>query len=144
MLLFQMHVISGEVFLHLGTQGCQVLTTKPAQLLLKTSPIMFKGSPPLKIAFWSGKIHIFGGVPLVKFAFQGLNITLLGSLQPMDIKNKVAHLATMLARELMGTHTANSERNKTHGNYLILNYRNSCLTERFNIILRIVTSLIDR
>ncbi len=59
------------------------------------------------------KIHIFGDVPLVKLAFQGLNIMLLGSLQPTDIKNKVAHL-TLLARELMSTHTTNSERNKTH------------------------------
>ncbi len=49
--------------------GCQVFATKPAQLLLKTSPIAFRGVSPLK------------------FAFQGLNITLLGSLQPADMKN---------------------------------------------------------
>ncbi len=30
--------------------------------------------------------HFEGGSP-VKFAFQGLNITLLGSLQPADMKN---------------------------------------------------------
>ncbi len=30
--------------------------------------------------------HFEGGAP-VKFAFQGLNITLLGSLQPADMKN---------------------------------------------------------
>ncbi len=29
----------------------------------------------------------FGGVILVTFAFQGLNITLLGSLKPTDMKN---------------------------------------------------------
>ncbi len=29
----------------------------------------------------------FVGVTLVKFAFQGLNITLLGSLEPTDMKN---------------------------------------------------------
>ncbi len=55
------------------TQGCQVFATKPAQLLLKTSP---------KLA----QSHFKGGSP-VKFAFQGLNITLLGSLQPADMKN---------------------------------------------------------
>ncbi len=54
-------------------QGCQVFATKPAQLLLKTSP---------KLA----QSHFEGGFP-VKFAFQGLNITLLGSLQPADMKN---------------------------------------------------------
>ncbi len=52
-----------------GRQGCQVFATKPAQLLLKTSPIAFRGGS------------------LVKFAFRGLNITLLGSLQPADMKN---------------------------------------------------------
>ncbi len=54
-------------------QGCQVFSTKPAQLLLKTSS---------KLA----QSHFEGGSP-VKFAFQGLNITLLGSLQPADMKN---------------------------------------------------------
>ncbi len=54
-------------------QGCQVFATKPAQLLLKTTP---------KLA----QSHFKGGSP-VKFAFQGLNITLLGSLQPADMKN---------------------------------------------------------
>ncbi len=51
--------------------------TKPAQLLLKTSPIAFRGGFP-------------GKVPGSKYsipAFQGLNITLLGSLQPADMKN---------------------------------------------------------
>ncbi len=56
-----------------GLQGWQVFATKPAQLLLKTSP---------KLA----QSHFEGGSP-VKFAFQGLNITLLGSLQPADMKN---------------------------------------------------------
>ncbi len=60
-------------FLFRGCQGCQVFATKFAQLLLKTSP---------KLA----KSHLEGCSP-VKFAFQGLNITLLGSLQPTDMKN---------------------------------------------------------
>ncbi len=92
------------------------------------------------------KIHIFGDVPLVKLAFQGLNIMLLGSLQPTDIKNKVAHL-TLLARELMSTHTTNSERNKTHGKDLNAKpkkKRNSSLTKGFDNIFRIEISLIDR
>ncbi len=54
-------------------QGCQVFATKPAQLLHKTTP---------KLA----QSHFEGGSPL-KFTFQGLNITLLGSLQPADMKN---------------------------------------------------------
>ncbi len=33
------------------------------------------------------KFTFFGEVPHVKFALQGLNITLLGSLQPVDMKN---------------------------------------------------------
>ncbi len=60
-----------------GCQGCQVFATKPAQLLLKTSPIAFRGGFP-------------GKVPGSKYsipAFQGLNITLLGSRQPTDMKN---------------------------------------------------------
>ncbi len=55
-----------------GCQGCQVFPTKPAKLLLKTSQL--------------AQSHFEGGSP-VKFAFQGLNITLLGSLQPADMKN---------------------------------------------------------
>ncbi len=31
--------------------------------------------------------YIFGRVPQVQFIFQGLNITLLESLQPADMKN---------------------------------------------------------
>ncbi len=56
-------------------QGCQVFATKPAQLLLKTI---------LKLS----QSHFEGGSQ-VKFAFQGLNITLLGSLQPTDMKNNL-------------------------------------------------------
>ncbi len=62
-------------------QGCQVFTTKPAQLLLKTSPkrvqSRFEGGPPVKIAFRGVKYTFFGGIPLVRFALQGLNITFL-------------------------------------------------------------------
>ncbi len=90
------------------TQGCQVFTTKPAQLLLKTSPMPFRGCPLVKIVFLGLKYTFFAEVPLVKFALQGLNITLLGALQSADIKTtcgnsvkvaqfhgKVADLATL-------------------------------------------------
>ncbi len=36
--------------LHIPNQGCQVFTTKPTQLLLKTSPIAFRGGFPGKTA----------------------------------------------------------------------------------------------
>ncbi len=65
-------------------QGCQVFTTKHAQLLLKTSPkiaqLRFEGVPLVKIALRGVKYVFFGGVPLVRVSFYGLNITLLGSL----------------------------------------------------------------
>ncbi len=69
-------------------QGCQVFTTKPAQLLLKTSPIVFRGGVPHKNRIPGGKIHVFSA---------GINITLLGSLQPADMKNNAgkADLATL-------------------------------------------------
>ncbi len=38
------------------------------------------------------KFTFFGEVPLVKFAVQGLNITLLGSLRPVDMKNNPRQL----------------------------------------------------
>ncbi len=62
-------------------QGCQVFTTKSAQLLLKTGPKRaqshFEEDPPVKIAFRGVKYTFFGGVPLVRFALQGLNIKFL-------------------------------------------------------------------
>lgn len=39
-----------------NNQGCQVFTTKPAQLL-KTSPMAFLGRSPGKICI--GKVHVF-------------------------------------------------------------------------------------
>ncbi len=36
------------------------------------------------------KIHVFGEVSLVKFTLQGLKSTLLGSLQPVDMKKQPA------------------------------------------------------
>ncbi len=39
-------------------QGCQVFTTKPAQLLLKTSSIASQGVSPGKNRVLVGKIHI--------------------------------------------------------------------------------------
>lgn len=44
---------------------------------LKTSPMAFRGFPG-KNRFPKSKICIFGGVSLIKFAFQGLNIMLVG------------------------------------------------------------------
>ncbi len=58
-------------------QGCQFFTAKPAQLLLKTSPIAFQGGSPGKNRDPGVKYMIFGRVPLVKFTLQGINITLL-------------------------------------------------------------------
>ncbi len=55
-----------------GCQGCQVFATTPPP-----PPIFYS-----KLA----QSHFEGGSP-VKFAFQGLNITLLGSLQTADMKN---------------------------------------------------------
>ncbi len=43
-----------------GQQGCQVFTTKPAQLLLKTNPIAFRGGSPNKICIPGAKYHVFG------------------------------------------------------------------------------------
>ncbi len=40
-------------------QGCQFFTAKPAQLLLKTSSIAFKGGSPGKNRDPGGKIHDF-------------------------------------------------------------------------------------
>ncbi len=51
------------------TRGCQVFTTKPVQLLLKNSPKLAQSR-----------------FEWVKFTFQVLNITLLGSLQPTVMK----------------------------------------------------------
>ncbi len=68
-------------------QGCQVFTTKPAQLLLKTSPIAFRGG---FIAFRGVKCMFNDRNSLVKFTFRGkihIPIMLLGSLQPTDMKN---------------------------------------------------------
>ncbi len=55
-------------------QGCQVLTAKPAQFLLKTSPKLVQSH------FREVKYTFFWAVPLVKVAFHGLNIMLLGLL----------------------------------------------------------------
>ncbi len=41
----------------------------------------------MQIVFRGVKYTFFGGLPQVKVAFQGLNITLLGSPQPADMKN---------------------------------------------------------
>ncbi len=53
--------------------GQIIFTTKPTQLLLKTTPKLaqsrFEGGPPVKIAFREVKYMFFGGVPLVKLAF---------------------------------------------------------------------------
>ncbi len=38
-------------------QGCQVFATKPAQLLLKTSPIAFRGGFPSKVRIHFLKLH---------------------------------------------------------------------------------------
>ncbi len=54
----------------------------PASCYSKRAQWRFEEGPPLKIAFGEVKYKFFGGVPLVKFTFQKLNITLLGSLQP--------------------------------------------------------------
>ncbi len=43
-----------------GFQGCQVFTTKPAQLLLKTSPIAFRGGFPGKVRIPGAKYHVIG------------------------------------------------------------------------------------
>ncbi len=69
-------------------QGCQVFTTNPSQLQLKTMPFAFRGGPPVKIVFWGIKFTFFGRVPQEKFTFQGLNIMLLGSLQPVDMEKQ--------------------------------------------------------
>ncbi len=74
-------------------QGCQVFTTKLTQLLRKTSPKLaqshFEGGLPLKIVFLSIKYLFFWWGSPRKFEFQGLNMTLLGTLQPADIKNNL-------------------------------------------------------
>ncbi len=70
-------------------QGCQVFATKPAQLLLKTSPIAFRGGFPGKNRIPGSKIHIFRRGSSNKICIPGLNITLLGSLQPEDMKNNL-------------------------------------------------------
>ncbi len=41
-------------------QGCQVFATKPAQLLLKTSPIAFRGGFPGKVRIPGAKYHVIG------------------------------------------------------------------------------------
>ncbi len=41
-------------------QGCQVFATKPAQLLLKTSPIAFRGGCPGKVRIPGAKYHVIG------------------------------------------------------------------------------------
>ncbi len=43
-----------------GCQGCQVFATKPAQLLLKTSPIAFRGGFPGKVRIPGAKYHVIG------------------------------------------------------------------------------------
>ncbi len=53
----------------LTVQGCQVKQQNPPNCYSKLAQSHFEGGSP------------------VKFAFQGLNITLLGSLQPADMKN---------------------------------------------------------
>ncbi len=44
--------------------------------------LCIRGVPPVKTRSEGYKIHVFGEVNLVKFALHGLNIMLLGSLQP--------------------------------------------------------------
>ncbi len=41
-------------------QGCQVFATKPAQLLLKTSPIAFREGFPSKVRIPGAKYHVIG------------------------------------------------------------------------------------
>ncbi len=41
-------------------QGCQVFATKPSQLLLKTSPIAFRGGLPGKVRIPGAKHHVIG------------------------------------------------------------------------------------
>ncbi len=53
-----------------------------SKLAPKLAQWRFEGGPPVKIVFRGVKYTFFGRVPLVKFALHGLNITLLGSLQP--------------------------------------------------------------
>ncbi len=50
-----------------------------------------RGSPS-KTPLHVRKIHVFWGGSLVKFALQGINIKLLGSLQPVDMKNNPRQL----------------------------------------------------
>lgn len=66
-------------------RGCNGFTRKPSK------PAQWRfgdlGGQPLKVTFQGVKytfLHARG--PMEKFAFQGLNITLLGSLQPRDMK----------------------------------------------------------
>ncbi len=43
-----------------GCQGCQVFATNPSQLLLKTSPIAFRGGFPGKVRIPGAKYHVIG------------------------------------------------------------------------------------
>ncbi len=58
----------------------------------KTAQSRFEGGPPVKSRSWCVKFTFFGEVSLVKFALQGINITLLGSLQPVDMKKNSLQL----------------------------------------------------
>ncbi len=70
-------------------QGCQVFATKPAQLLLKTSPIPFRGGFPGKNCIPGGKIHVFRRgssskihIPGAKYHFIGVASTRGHEKQP--------------------------------------------------------------
>ncbi len=61
-----------------NNQSCQVFTTKPAQLLLKTSPMAFLGRSPAKNCILGGKVHVFWQGSHGKISIAGAKYHVIG------------------------------------------------------------------
>ncbi len=78
------------------SQGCQVFAKEPSQLLLKTSPIAFRGGFPGKVCIPGAKYHVIGVASTRGHEKQPAGSS-GNSVKVAQFRRKTADLATLCA-----------------------------------------------